>query len=357
MDLTPIRDELLPPPYFEFKTFLGVNDSPGHLGCIIPIACSKAGLAPHVRAIKSSISGTIPPELQALLHEPASLCRVGVLNAPPEYIDSLSAPYKICLTYWESDKCSQEWVDGLNRFDEVWVISEFNRQVLVDSGVTKPVRKIRVGVDRNEYFFCPYRRPEYVFGMAGRLSYRKGVDIAARAFRRAFPSESDVLLEIKTRVNNIATAVHDMAELGDTRIKVINEEWDVPQLRQWYGSLNVYLNPSRCEGFSLTPLEAAACGATPIVTDWGGCQEFLREPFISLPTSGKMAAVGMSGGHWAVPDEDALVELMKMCYNERVDRGQECSDYVLREWPIENVAEDIKERLVDIVGGSDTGTV
>lgn len=294
-----------------------------------------------MRAIKSIFSGTIPQELQRILHEPSALCQVGVLNAPPKDIDCLSAPYKICLTYWESDKCSPEWVDGLNKFDEVWVISEFNRQVLVDSGVTKPVHKIRVGVDRNEYFFCPYRRPEYVFGMAGRLAYRKGVDIAARAFRRAFPSESDVRLEIKTRVNNIAVAVHNMTELGDTRIKVINEEWEVPQLRQWYGSLNVYVGPTRCEGLGLCFLEAAACGATPIVTDWSGCQEFLREPFISLPTSGKMAAVGVVCGQWAVPDEDALVELMRMCYNERVDRGQQCSDYVLREWPIENVAEDI----------------
>ena len=352
VDVSSIEDELLfnesDGMHFEFKSFFGAHDSPGHLGYLLLKACQKHGLKPEAAAVENKIAFFLPDEVQRILRAPKCTCRVGVLNLPPEYIDSIVAPYKICLYYWESDRLPHRMIEPLNKFDEVWVISDWNKEVFRNSGVNVPIHKIRVGVDPDEYSYCWRPRENFTFGLCGFLTYRKGADIACRAFHRAFSTEGDVRLEIKTRVNPILNAVKEPEYLNDTRISVIKDEWDVARMREWYGSLDYFVFPSRCEGLGLIVPEAAACGAIPIITDWSGLTEFHDSPFLKIPHKGlqDLAADAIEEGHWCIPDEDVLVEIMRMCYTAR-DEGQHraCSDYALQNWDVSNTAKDISVRL------------
>ena len=49
---------------------------------------------------------------------------------------------------------------------------------------------------------------------------------------------------------------------------------DQSQIRKIYSNTDIYLFPSRQEGFGLTPMEAMACGAAVVTTNVGGIPDY-----------------------------------------------------------------------------------
>ncbi|MEO8198394.1 MAG: glycosyltransferase, partial [Thermoanaerobaculia bacterium] len=58
---------------------------------------------------------------------------------------------RVGFTMLEVDGFPRDWVEQANEMDEIWVPSEFNRQGFLDSGLTRPIHKIPLGIDTDVF--------------------------------------------------------------------------------------------------------------------------------------------------------------------------------------------------------------
>jgi mannosyltransferase len=115
-------------------------------------------------------------------------------------------------------------------------------------------------------------RDQKIAGCFGRVRHQKGTDLFVDAMIELLPNNPDWVALICGRV----TAEHEQfgADLV-TRVAAagLSERLlflgEVPDILQYYQAIDLYIAPSRNEGFGLTPLEAMACGVPVVASDAG----------------------------------------------------------------------------------------
>jgi glycosyltransferase involved in cell wall biosynthesis len=274
----------------------------------------------------STRAGTRVPDIAVCHSEP------GAWHAPyPKYHTFQCPPsasrYKIGRTMFETDSIPSGWVSRLNYMDEVWVPTEFSRQIFLAAGV-EANKLITIGEPVDTDFFAPpaadvekhrssrdiARRKLYksksphkelmsimksfkgsnatIFLFVGKWETRKGVDILLKSYQAAFTQEDNVCLLIVT------AAYHSTDKFREEIQKLIREGDDsgedtysssyfpchyviskVPQrlMPALYSAANALVVPSHGEGWGRPHVEAMACGTPVIATQWSGPTEFLKE--------------------------------------------------------------------------------
>lgn len=237
---------------------------------------------------------------------------------------------------FESDRVPADWVPVLKKVAGVLVPSRFNRQTFSEAGV--PQDKIHV-VPSPVFsdVYVPLARP----APSDRVRFisvfdwidRKGWDILISAWVKAFGPQDPVALFIKTSglANQGAhplKAVQDLLQSQGVTweqcapIRIINEPWVEPQLVSFYQQADVFVLPTRGEGWGRPILEAMSCGLPAIATAWSGPQDFMSpenslplriKGVVPVPDTTDMAI--LRGHRWAEPDMDHLVELLRWCVN------------------------------------------
>lgn len=109
----------------------------------------------------------------------------------------------------------------------------------------------------------------------GRLGARKGLALALRAFARVDDSDVEFLIAGTGRHEERLRDLADDLGIND-RVQFLGYV-DDEQLPVLYSSADVFILPSRYEGFGLVLLEAMACGTPVIGTDAGGIPTAVRE--------------------------------------------------------------------------------
>jgi glycosyltransferase involved in cell wall biosynthesis len=155
--------------------------------------------------------------------------------------------------------------------DAVTCVSEYAKRMLEKAFEYSDSRVIYNGVNADVFKPLPHR--EDVFSdkkilllFVGNLSRRKGADLLPRIMKKLgddfqLLTTSGLRKDVKTNINNIAT-------LGRLSEK---------QLVDLYNSCDIYLFPSRLEGFGLTIAEAMACGKPVVATDYSSIPELVVE--------------------------------------------------------------------------------
>jgi glycosyltransferase involved in cell wall biosynthesis len=217
---------------------------------------------------------------------------------------------RIALTMFESDQIPSDWIEPLNRCDEVVVTSRWLVDVFKQCGVTTPVQALHLGVNADMF---PYkaRKPKkpFTFIAIGDGGLRKGSHHAMFAFLRAFGDSPDVRLIIKARN-------YPIDRFANSNIVLMKDELSDEELYQLYCECDCMVFPSAGEGFGFPPREFAATGGLVIATNWSGTADDIEQ--WGLPLSYKLVPAWMSDkkfaglGQWAEPDQNQLVAMMKL---------------------------------------------
>jgi glycosyltransferase involved in cell wall biosynthesis len=168
--------------------------------------------------------------------------------------------------------------------DQVWVPSEWGRNVLIDNGAdAERVLVMPEGVDVHKYH--PYspqvESPVMSYLITGKYELRKSIIETIFAWIQEFGNDPDVELIVKS--NHFANQVEKYNEisnwLGTTGVTNVRVLWGpIPDadIVDLYQQSHVFVLPSKGEGWGLPLIEAAAVGLPIITTMYSGHTEFLQ---------------------------------------------------------------------------------
>ena len=242
-------------------------------------------------------------------------------------------------TMFETDRLPADWVNACNNMDLVWVPTTFNVNTFSNSGVdTDKLRKVPLGVDTSVcrpgiYPKNNLWKDQFVLLSIFEWNRRKGWDILIKAFCLAFNHNDQVVLIIrssatpKQNIKRIISNYIKEEKLSNnlaSKIVIIDDKLDIASLYSLYETCDVFVLPSRGEGWGIPYLEAMAIGKPVIGTNWGGNTEFMTKDNSFLIEIEKEEYVTekdlkdnicfLKGHKWAKPSLDHLIELLRSVY-------------------------------------------
>jgi glycosyltransferase involved in cell wall biosynthesis/SAM-dependent methyltransferase len=279
-------------------------------------------------------------------------------------------------TMYETNGLPAHWVRQLNTVDEIWVPTEFNKKSFRDAGVTTPIEVVPGGVDTSWF------RPDLVplalplrasttFLSVFEWSHRKAPDVLLHAWAEAFDPTDDVALVLRCfprshfgdsdATSNIEDLVDaELSAIGRSRcdvapIVVIGRHLSFDEMRRLMAAADVYVSPTRGEGWGRPLVEAQACGKPVICTNWSAPPEIV-DPDAALlidvedlvVVDGKMDVAHYRGQRWASPSTPHLAELLRWAANhpdERAAMGQRGRRHMEERWSWSSAAAIAARRI------------
>ena len=309
-----------------------------------------------------------PFELRELLNR---LCRTRLSESAPLIVHAPSMRYSefiedgrktIGYTAWETARMAQSWVDGCNLVDEIWVPSFFNVDALRASGVTKPVYVVPHAIDTERFKPTPLRlNNTFTFVSVFRWGLRKGWPELFTAYERAFTADDPVTLRILTNYRSdeyqreARRIVEHFSRPGMPRVEILPLEYVgydfIPLI---YQNADVFVLPSRGEGFCLPCAEAMACGLPAIVTNATAFRDYVSEangyPVQYRDVTAEDATdPDRDATTWCVADIDDLARQMRRAYentDERTKKGERARADIEAKFGFGHVAKLMSERIV-----------
>lgn len=223
-------------------------------------------------------------------------------------------------TLFESSLWTPRQIKLLSKSDAVITASDWNIHGLRSSGFTGKVFKVPLGYSEESFRYQPMDMVgPCTFGIAGNLAHgprRKNLDMIVECFLQEFVNETDVRLWIKTFPENPTRFVYDRRVI--VRQGMLKES----QLAEWFAGITCFVSAARGEGWGLMQLESCSVGRPVISPLHGGVREFLTHENcypLEFHEGPSEEAWTISGGQWAIPDENHLRHLMRRVYNDRLE--------------------------------------
>jgi autotransporter strand-loop-strand O-heptosyltransferase len=257
-----------------------------------------------------------------------------VLNETDHYFfyDNYLGP-KVAYFVWETTRVPDHFFNKLKEFDEVWVPTKWQKDCLVEQGLSESlIQIVPEGVDSEVFFPNPQVKHEltsdgrFKFFLAGRWDYRKSTKEIIETFLKTFDKSEpvDLLVSIDNPFSNdgLKTTEERLKYYGieDERIKVLHfpSRLDYIDILK---SCNVFLSCARSEGWNLPLIEAMASGTPSIYSNCSGQLEFAEGKGIPVSVIGTKSASDSSynhfnqmAGEYYEPDFEELSSKMRFSY-------------------------------------------
>jgi len=259
---------------------------------------------------------------------------IAVIDVPAGWLAEVSslvrAKHRIARTTFEATPLALSSQRVIRSFDEVWCFSRYDAEILADSGIPvesifpmppgievpdpAEVRTLRASVARGSFRFLS------VFS----FEPRKNPEALVRAFSAVvgeFP-RAELLLKLSgmsaEEFGDWLRGLLSPAEFGAVKdqIHVLAGNLAPESMRRLYLESDVFVLPTRGEGYGLPFLEALAHGLSTICPDVGGHREFCngRNSLLVKTTILPAAVVAQMGvfreSFWREVDPDDLVARM-----------------------------------------------
>ena len=181
---------------------------------------------------------------------------------------------RICYTMLESSCIPQKWVEILNAyFDLVVVPDPFLVPVFAQAGVSIPIFTLPLGLELGPFLKAPIKQTYhrvFRFGSLGLLEERKNQIKLITAFDLAFGKNPDVELLIHTRHAHASYKqdfLQVLKKLDNPQIIYHEGSLDRVSYLELFKTLDLLVNVSKGEGYSIQPREAMALGIPCLLSD------------------------------------------------------------------------------------------
>lgn len=230
-----------------------------------------------------------------------------------------------CIGYnvYEGDNPPQLWINNINNphIKELWVPSNYVKQIYLNKGITKHIKVVPHGVSNNfkhmkskrsfkvikkskkvNYIGYNHLKEEnkefknkYIFFGMGSIygvskRDRKAVDVLIKAFQEEFGNNKKVALVIKLNIRfavgyhkelgkdfDLEKYLNNMIKKDNDNIYVIIQNFKEENLAKLYNSVDCGVFPARSEGFGCSQLEMISCEKPVITTHESGTDDFSQK--------------------------------------------------------------------------------
>jgi len=235
---------------------------------------------------------------------------------------------------FESNRVPRHIMQVLHPAAQVWVPSHWGRDVLINNGIRSDrIRVVPEGVNSRQ--FHPYGRQLYRqdrpfrFLSVGKYEQRKSFDETLQAFAQVFGNVPEVELVIKSNYfidqeTKSQSLQRRISELGLNNVTVIWGTVEHDQVADLYRSCDVFVFPTKGEGWGFPLIEAAASGMPIITVPYSGHTEFLSTiPDSVVPVDYVLSPITCpeyqsyypdpdnNWGQWARPDVYSIAHAMQ----------------------------------------------
>ncbi len=363
---------ILTGPFFVHSSIARINAEIA--GALLSRAGFSLGLEPHGFAlIAPRLVGNGEAIYAAQYNRPPKL-DLTIRHHWPHDFSRPSAGKLATIVPWEFGAVPREWINEIEKnVDELWVPSEFVKEVFVRCGV-HPERIAIIPNGVNTTSFCaegkswrPQEARGFTFLFVGGAIERKGVDLLVKAYQLAFTAKDDVTLIIKDigsstfyrHMSLVRLLKEEAAKTNTPRMLVLLDEFDENKLAELYRGSDVVVLPYRGEGFGMPLVEAMACGKPVIATAEGPAPEFCPAdcsyliPAKTVPIPGGINGFGKLAGEatWFEPDLDELARTMRDVYENQAEaavRGARAGELIRPAYNWKRVTELYMDRIAAI---------
>lgn len=262
--------------------------------------------------------------------------------------------YNIAMPLHEWSEYPKNWINLLNKFDEVWTTTDHVLEALTRGGITTPVFRLPPALDSEnipeKQNWNLSEKPKFFF--VGEPHFRKGHHLLMQGFMKAFPKQGKASLTIKTSPSCEWESPRD-------DIILIKENWTRDKLLAEYANQDCFISASLAEGLGL-PIAEAVMSGLPVCTNfWGGHKSLLTrggfveieheeiiQPFTSDPAfyaEGQKCAFSSPSNI-----ADAIHDFLHTSVEERKKMVNIAKEKFLQTYGSETVIKKFKARLKEI---------
>lgn len=339
-------EPLKKPPYLTVAGFVKMADGLGRQ-CPDMIEALYQDVKIGFYPLAKSNFTDVPENIYSILKHPnKKLGKVIVLNDMPYRPSNNGKPYgalrfletkrndnqlRICYTMLESSQIPFSWVQVLNEyFDAVAVPDEFLVEAFASSGVNIPVFVLPLGLPLDDFLNRPIKQDfneVFTFATMGALGERKNQLKVIQAFDLAFNKDPKIKLLIHARggddlYSNKVLAYLDMIQ--NPQVVFSKKSLKKEDYLNFMQSIDMLVNVSKGEGFSIQPREAMALGIPILITDNTAQSSIVKNAACSaLQCSKKELAfynhLKAFGGYFMDYTVEELAEKFKEAYANRYE--------------------------------------
>jgi len=248
--------------------------------------------------------------------------------------------YNIITFWWEFESGFEERIPILNEFNEVYVFSDFIRNILnsVENRSFKVTRikypSVINWIIEHDPFTVKRRynlegRFCFFFNFDYLSSYnRKNPEAILNAMAEEFPEEQQVVLVVKTnnsnrfeeKERNFMNKIKTLGLIG--RVVVIKDPLSRNGFMTLLNAMDCYISLHRGEGLGLGIVEALTLNKQVIATNYGGNSEYMNNPLAMAVPYSMIPANDDYPPYkhvksWAEPDIGAAKKFMRTVFEEK----------------------------------------
>jgi len=260
----------------------------------LALGLSRLGCNVNIDPVNKTFNNLTEEEIRSLnkINKSVSKNAIVIDSIIPSFGNMSNGKYKILYTTIEAYSVPQQFVDVANSYNEVWVTSDFCKEILEKYKVSRPIYVIPDSIDTDIYkedgpkFNFSPKLNNFVFLSVFGWNYRKGPDVLLKSYLQEFNKNDNVSLLIVSRVSHNENKTKEIKNI----IKEYSKNYSNPphishcssiipekNMPDLYRACNSFILCSRGEGYGLPLAESSLCGLPVISTNCSGQTMFLKE--------------------------------------------------------------------------------
>lgn len=308
--------------------------------------------------IRAEIQQQCPDVMPVVTRKERFVSSVGLTHSVPVEFSALPSPRKIGWTMWEATHLPRSWIDLCKLCERIIVPSTGQIPIFEEAGVPISVVPDGMGVEQFTQAERGIDPGVFTFISWSRMSSRKCPVETVDCFQRAFPTERNVRLVMKTISGQFGVGKFGIPEFRDDRITVIDENWKQSQIVDFCHKAHCAVFLSHGEGFYNPPTQAMATGLPVILPNHSGCVDQCNEAYnypigLDPRTPYERSPLGGAFGNndvldWWVMDYAQVIETMRHVYHNREEafaKGRAAAQWVRTQFSVERMTTGLLDVL------------